>query len=46
MPDKTTQDQEPSEDSGSSDTQEPEYKFDGYTVEFSEKVKLTPVVSK
>jgi hypothetical protein len=26
------------------DTQEPEYHFEGFTIEFSEKVMLTPVV--
>jgi hypothetical protein len=39
-----TEEQGPSEVSGSSENQEPEYTFEGFTVEFSEKVMLTSSV--
>lgn len=34
--------QEPSEAGGTSDNQEPEYTFEGFTIEFSQKIVLTP----
>jgi len=37
------EEQDPSEESGASDPQEPEYNFAGFTVEFSEKIMLTPL---
>jgi hypothetical protein len=37
------EEQDPSAESGASDTQEPEYSFAGFTVEFSEKIMLTPL---
>ena len=33
--------QDPSEENASTEKQEPEYAFEGYTVEFSEKIMLT-----
>jgi hypothetical protein len=35
--------QDPIDESSSGDRQEPEYIFEGFTVEFSEKIMLTPL---
>ena len=37
--------QDPPEKGGSVDSQEPEYTFEGYTIEFSEKIMLTPAAA-
>jgi hypothetical protein len=37
-----TEDQDPLAEDAASNTQEPEYTFEGFTVEFSEKIVLTP----
>lgn len=37
------EEQDPPEEGGSSDNREPEYTFEGFTVEFSEKIMLTPM---
>jgi hypothetical protein len=37
------EEQAPPDEGGSSDNQEPEYTFEGFTVEFSEKIMLTPL---
>ncbi len=36
-----TDEREPPEDGGSGESQGPEYSFEGFTVEFSEKIMLT-----
>lgn len=40
-----TEEQDSSQEGGSSDNQEPEYIFEGFTVEFSEKIMLTPMAT-
>jgi hypothetical protein len=39
------EEQDSSEEGAASDNQEPEYTFEGFTVEFSEKIVLTPPVA-
>ena len=47
MPEKSTSEgQDPLEESGASDNEGPEYSFEGFTVEYSEKVMLTPATTR